>query len=133
MVDGTAAGEGKLQLIHTRSAQDNMGTRYHECSRPCSFNAADSLTAGHCPIPSPAESEQCLSRISGGPIADPGLAATSSMDRHTAVSGTRTRRHLVRLAAGQSDKTALARTDRTGGFHLAEGTGAGHRHGHVLP
>src|SRR5207237_2884699 len=99
----------------------------------CSFDTADSLTAGHCPISASPEPEQCLSRISIGSIAYPGVEAASPMDRNTAVAGTRTRRHLVRLAAGQSDKTALARTDRTSGLHLAEGTSAGHRHGYVLP
>src|SRR5207247_2566553 len=125
--------EGELQFIHARKSQGNLGTRHHKRRRPCSFDAADPVTAGHCAISSAPESEQCLSRISIGSIAYPGAAAASPVDRNTAVSGTRTRRHLVRFAAGQSDKTVLARTDRTSSIHLAEGTGAGHRHGHVLP
>src|SRR5438445_4589484 len=132
MVDRAAAGKRKLQFIYTREPQGNLGTRHHECRRPRPPDIADTFTTGHRPISALGKSEQCVSRVSVGSIAHPGVACASAMDRNTAVPGTRAWRHLVRFTAGESHEAVVARTDGTSGVHLAEGTRAGYWYRHVL-
>ena len=54
------------------------------------------------------------------------------MERHPAVPGATRWKYLVRLAAGQGDQALLARPERAGGLHLAEGTYQRHQLQHQL-
>src|SRR5262249_25944434 len=132
VVDFTVAGKRKLQRAYTRESQSCLGSRYQKRCRPCSVDITHSLTTRDRTISIPCESEQRLSRVSVRSTADSGTEAPSAVGWSSSFPGTRARLHVVRLAAGESDPTAVARTIRAGGIYVAEGIGAGHRHGHVL-
>src|ERR1700683_3669010 len=66
------------------------------------------------------------------PTAPTGAAAISAMERNPAIPGTTRWKYLVRLVADQGDQTLLARPERAGGLHLAEGAHQRHQLEHQL-
>src|SRR5262249_12907805 len=112
VVDFTVAGKRELQRAYTRESQSCLGSRYQKRRRPRSPDITDSIATRDCTISIPCESEQRLSRISIRSTADPGTEAPSAVGWSSSFPGTRARRHVVRLAAGESDPTAVARTIR---------------------